>query len=179
MKLWKLSLATTIAMVLSIGVNASSVTHGFLTTNDDGSSNIISDELNNVEYLRLNVLADLNYPETVAVLDTQDGGGWAIATAADVVGFTQALLGEASTCPNYAASEVTSICGTASGWVDGDLGSNYDDSKDSAWFQDHDGTLSYFTIYSRGSVELDNFASNSDQPIGWLLIRRLSIVPEY
>lgn len=182
MKLWKLfSLA--IAMVLSTSVNATIVTHGSLITNDDGSSNIITDNLNNVEYLRFNVLAGLNYAETLAALSTQDGGGWAIATAADALGFTRALLGENSTCPNYASSDFTSECGSASGWVDGDLGSNYDGSQDSVWFLGQDGSANHITINSAGFVAIDassmmqsdNFSNGgiySDRPIAWLLIRQ-------
>ena len=70
-----ISLAAITTIVLSTSVNAALVTQGYLSTYDDGSSNIITDTINGVEYLRLDVLAPLTYAQTLSVLGTQDGGG--------------------------------------------------------------------------------------------------------
>jgi len=109
MKFWKLS--AVIALVLSSSANAAIVSIGYLTT-DDGylspnASNIIHDSLNNVEYLRLDVLADFTYSQTLSVLNTQEGGGWSISTAEDALGFAQALLGGTSSCSHDGVSVTT------------------------------------------------------------------------
>jgi hypothetical protein len=104
--------------------NAAVVTHGYLSSDD--ATDLIVDSLNSVEYLRLDVLADLTYAETLAVLDTQSGGGWSIATLDDALGFTASLLGGTSVCAHNGVSVTTTLCGTLSSWDDGDLGANFD-----------------------------------------------------
>jgi hypothetical protein len=41
------------------------ITIGALTSNDDGSTSVISDTLNNLDWLRWDELADLTYAETL------------------------------------------------------------------------------------------------------------------
>lgn len=172
--------------VLSIGANAAVITLGDLTTNDDGSTNIITDSRNNVEYLRLDVLADLTYAQTMDALATQDGGGWHIATLDEAVNFTKALLSGASDCNQ--SSQVGVVCGTASGWTTGILGDDFttgSGSADAAWFLNGSGSddVDYVSIGSSGYTKLisygdilgtDQYAAGgtyAPNTISWLLVR--------
>lgn len=186
MALKSIVLAAT-TLVLSISVNAAQVTQGYLTSYDDGSTNIITDSLNNVEYLRLNVLRDFNYASTLAVLGTQDGGGWSIATSGDAIAFANALLGGSLLCSHNGTDVVSSGCGFATGWVDGKLGDDYSSVYDFAWFLDDAGEADYLRIASNGGVALLDFnLTDSDQfaaggtydyiPVTWLLTRP-AVVP--
>ena len=176
--------------ILSFAVNAAVITHGYLTTDDDGSSNIITDSLNNVEYLRLDLLADLTYAQTVAVLNTQDGGGWSIATSVDAINFTRALLGGSTTCSHNGTSVTVATCGLQTGWVAGDFGDDFvtgPSGNDDAWFLDDNGEADYVILGSTGYVFMYDFTLNASDaysasgaasatPISWLLVRPL-VVP--
>lgn len=175
-------------LVLSTNVSAALVTFGFLSTYDDGSSNIITDSLNNVEYLRLDVLADLNYNQTLAVLDSQDGGGWSIADSSVAVSFTNALLGGASSCSHNGSSVTLRNCGTVAGWYDGALGDNFTAIEDYTWFLDNNGEADYINVSDSGlniikdysMVNSENFAftgTDPDRAVSWLLVRAPSAVP--
>ena len=76
------------------------ITHGALTSNDDGSTEIIADSLNNYEWLRWDVLDTLTYAETLVAIST--GGayeGWQIAHNAEAQLFVDALFfGSAHLC---------------------------------------------------------------------------------
>lgn len=169
-------------LVLSISVNAATVTQGHLTSDDQ--TNIISDSLNSVEYLRLNVLADLNYAETLAVLDTQDGGGWHIATPTDAINFTTALLDGSTTCGHNGTSVTQTGCGTAATWNDGQLGDNYHGLDDYAWFMDNSGEADYIQINQNGTVQIADFdlatsefySHDPGSNITWLVVRP-AVVP--
>jgi len=62
----KLILAASILLV-SAQVGAAIITIGSLSTETDGSSEIINGSLNNREWLRWDILAKLNYAQTVAI----------------------------------------------------------------------------------------------------------------
>ena len=171
---------------ITFNVSAAIVTQGYLSTNDDGSSNIITDSLNNVEYLRLDVLADSTYAQTVAVLGTQDGGGWSIASPTDALAFTAALLGGTTSCAHNGADVTVINCGIATGWYGGKMGDNYKlgtDGFDYAWFLDSAGAADYIVLTSGGGVGLedygllglsDDFAAggaSESTPIAWLVTR--------
>lgn len=118
--------ATLAALFLSIplSVNAAIITIGDLTTNDDGSTNIITDSLNNYEWLRLDVLAGYTYDETSAVLATQDGGGWNIAGIDEAWLFMDALYTNST---NFCDHSDTSFqeCGlTDDTYYNGNFGDN-------------------------------------------------------
>jgi len=172
--------------VISFNAVAAVVSQGFLTSNDDGSSNIITDSLNNVEYLRFNVLADLTYAQTIAVLDTQDGGGWSIASPTDAVKFTEALIGTTA-CTHDGLSVVLSPCGSLTAWYDGKLGNDHGSTYDFAWFLDSGGQADYVRIKSTGEVIIDdyNLADADEHAVGgiydyvavtWLVARPV-VVP--
>ena len=166
--------------LISFNASAAIVTQGDLTSDD--TTNIITDSLNNVEYLRLDVLADLTYAQTVSVLGTQDGGGWSIASSTDAVNFTQALFGGTPACTHDGTAVANSDCGTLAGWFDTKLGANYDGGDDIAWFLDASGEADYITIRSDGFVYLQDYTLSSsdafaaggayaDRTIAWLLVR--------
>jgi hypothetical protein len=91
----KLSVMATAAALLAVPVlsNAAPISFGALSSDDDGSTQIISDSLNNYEWLRWDVLGGLTYEETVAA--TSAGGqfeGWQFARSEQAQMFTNALL---------------------------------------------------------------------------------------
>ena len=84
------------AIGLAGAAQAAPVSFGSLSSNGDGSTEIISDALNNLEWLRWDVEADLTYQETVDLISgmgARAGEGWAIADAAKARAFTDALFG--------------------------------------------------------------------------------------
>ena len=92
-----------IGIVLSVlgagSAQAVPITIGSLSSNDDGSTDIITDSLNHYEWLRWDVLADLNYDQTLASMSV--GGtyeGWSIAGNSEAQMFTNALLGAGHQC---------------------------------------------------------------------------------
>ena len=83
------------AIGLAGAAHATPVSFGSLSNNDDGSTEIISDALNNLEWLRWDVEADLTYQDTVDLISgmgARAGEGWAIADAAKARAFTDALF---------------------------------------------------------------------------------------
>ena len=81
-------------LILLMGgaVYATPITVGALSSNDDGSTEVITDSLNNLEWLRFDVLADLTYAQTLAAIGA--GGsheGWQIAHNAEAAALEAAL----------------------------------------------------------------------------------------
>lgn len=169
-----------VGLSLSLASNAAYITHGSLSTDD--TTNIITDSLNSVEYLRLDVIAHFTYAQTLTILNTQDGGGWHIAGATEAVDFTRAMLGGSTGCAHDGVTTTNSLCGNASGWDDGHFGDNFDSVTDFAWFHDDNGDADFIGIklderlyLGDGTLdESDWFADDgkySDGPISWLLVR--------
>lgn len=173
--------------VASFNAGAALITHGALTTNDDGSTNIITDTLNNkFEWLRFDILAPLSYAETLAALSTQDGGGWSIAGLTQATMFADALLSDTTNL----CTETVSTCGNVSNWSDGDLGANYDTNADYAWYITNAGRTGYVTVDAiSGDVILRGWSSLAasdayatagpfpELPVTWLLYRDTTVVP--
>ena len=172
--------------VASFNAGAATITHGALTTNDDGSTNVISDSLNNnFEWLRFDVLAPLTYAETLGALGTQDGGGWNIAGLTQATMFADALLSDTTNL----CTETVSTCGNVSNWSDGDLGANFDASADYVFYITNAGRAGYVTVDAAGEVILRGWSSlaASDAyatggfyeslPVSWLLYRDTAVIP--
>ena len=169
-------------LLISFNINAAVITHGSLTSDSD--TNVITDSLNNYEWLRLDVLAPLTYEQTLNALDT-NGGGWNVSGYIQAHLFVTALLSDTgNTCtPNVVN------CGNAHGWSDGDFGDNFDLTADYVWYLTDAGQTGYFMIDTNGDVVLRgwsslaasdayaNGGSLSDTPITWLLYRDVSAVP--
>lgn len=80
---------------------ATPVTIGHLSSNDDGSTQVIKDTLNNREWLRWDILKNLTYKETLAaILSGGSHYGWKIAKNQDAQLFVDALLGTTNLCTN-------------------------------------------------------------------------------
>ena len=104
----KLLLGASILLLVSVQVNASPVTVGSLSSDDDGSTQIITDTYNNFEWLRWDVLADLNYTQTLAAIGSSGAyQGWNIAGNAEAQLFVDALVGTGNACDIFAANEVS------------------------------------------------------------------------
>jgi len=177
--------------VVSSNVAAATITHGGLSTNDDGSTNIITDTLNNYEWLRFDVLAPLTYADTLAVLNTQDGGGWSIAGVNEANMFVSSLLSPSSNACST-ASTANETCGFATGWLDGDFGADDGASNDYVFYmtgalvgqlritQDlggtNDGKVQAYNEW--GTIaDSDYFSGRLHPEISWLLYRDVATVP--
>ena len=122
------------AIGLAGAAQAAPVSFGSLSSNDDGSTEIISDALNNLEWLRWDVEADLTYQETVDLISTgaRAGEGWAIADADKARAFTDALFGT-NPCSN-ATGFANCGSGFATDFAGKLLGENYTTTSNLAWF---------------------------------------------
>ena len=122
------------AIGLAGAAQAAPVSFGSLSSYDDGSTEIIADALNNLEWLRWDVEADLTYQKTVDLIGgmgARAGEGWAIADADKARAFTDALFGT-NPCSN-GTGLVTCRSGPNVGFSD-PLADNYDGFYDFAWF---------------------------------------------
>ena len=103
-------LAALCAIGLAGAAQASPVSFGALSSDDDGRTDIITDALNNLEWLRWDQDADLTYDQTRDLITTgaRAGEGWAIADLGKAQAFTDALLdGLNNGCT---ASQTYAIC---------------------------------------------------------------------
>lgn len=172
--------------------NAGLITIGALTSDDDGSTQVITDSLNNLEWLRWDQLKDKTHSELL--IETSPTGaysGWSIAGVEQANWFLNALYNGASLgdCAlnvnhNYCAqngsfssTDYTSLLGDSF-----EVGTS---SADAAWFYDDtlsDGKAGYLLLES-GSLsqkfnefgliphtESGNLLSG-DNATGWLMYR--------
>lgn len=187
------------ALGLSTGANSAIITHGALSSDD--SSNIITDSLNNYDWLRFDVTDNLTYAQTLAVLDTQDGGGWNIAHAVQAIQFVDALLTTPPANACTSTQNTNTTCGNVSGWSDGDFGDDFTadnytpigfpDVADVVWFlSGKSNAVGNVHIYddATGEVTLngswsniadsDSFSDQTTKPnVSWLLYRDPMVVP--
>jgi len=88
-------------LTLSFIANAVPITIGSLSSNDDGSTQIITDSRHHyIEWLRWDQNSEYTYEETVAELGTIAGGGWEIARAVHAQMFVNAILYDPQNQPN-------------------------------------------------------------------------------
>ena len=136
------------AIGLAGAAQAAPVSFGSLSSNDDGSTEIISDALNNLEWLRWDVETDLTYQETVDLISgmgARAGEGWAIADAAKARAFTDALFWQ-EPCSN--AQFFVTLCGSDLPTDISDLlGDNSDESGDTAWFLSGPNNVGYLVSF--------------------------------
>jgi hypothetical protein len=180
----------------SVDSSAAVVSHGSLTSNDDGSTQIIADSLNNLHWLRWNgPQLGLTYAQTVAAIGP--GGsleGWQIARNAEAQLFVEALLsGSSNACLASGADSCNSTLPTN---LTGLLGDSYADQYDDfVWFlSDNDvgaevGSIYYYDqtafLFKENEAttiaDADNYSSSGTYPqlsIGWLLFRPATSVLE-
>lgn len=104
--------ALTVCLMWSAITHATPITIGNLSSDDDGSTNVITDTLNMREWLRTDVIDELTYAQTIAA--TGSGGaydGWQIANQDDAQIFVDALLGTNSCTTSQSAQ---TLCGSLS-----------------------------------------------------------------
>ena len=87
------AIATACALLAPLVGHAAPISFGALSSDDSGNTQVIADSLNGYEWLRWDVLGELNFADTVVA--TSSGGqfdGWRFAGAAEAQMFTNALL---------------------------------------------------------------------------------------
>lgn len=186
-----------IGLVLSLSCLVSSaqaglITIGALTSNNDGSTTVINDTLNNLEWMRWNESANFNYAEALL----QNTSGWTIAGANQVNLFLDALYnGISHGCSDnledflfcadsgsFSSEEYTALLGDSS--------TRGTSSIDAAWFYDDeitDGEAGFLNLSSGTSNQKYNTYGSiakteehrllSNETVGWLMYRTTS-VPE-
>ncbi|HVY82102.1 MAG TPA: PEP-CTERM sorting domain-containing protein [Steroidobacteraceae bacterium] len=89
------SIAVAGLLAAPIAANAVPVSFGALSSNDDGSTQVIYDSLNNVEWMRWDVMDTFSYDQTLAAISNGGqfaGQGWRFAYNQQAQMFTNALL---------------------------------------------------------------------------------------
>jgi len=193
------TLTVATALVLSTNVNAVTITHGYLTTDD--TTSVISDIHTGREYMRFDEF-NLSVEDTVAA--TMAGGiydGWHIATSDIADDFISSALGMTTTpCTGITTFGVR--CGSLNGYVDGDFGASvYPTSTDAVWYFSNNYTpggletvigqvalnrnrdtgqfavWDYSSWSNESTADYYGGATNPTQPLNALLYRDVSTVP--
>ena len=152
------------ALLLSTFANAAIITHGNLTT--DNTTNYIVDTNSGRQYLRLDVLADLNYQQTVDAVTTGAYQEWSIASTSEADDFIYSYIEETNACSSNGTANFYTLCADAALYNDGDFGDNYSSNYDYFWFLNDEIDSRYdvgfvdFTQYNGTSTisQLENWA---------------------
>ena len=181
----KVALALTISLSMSSVASAAIIKTG--TLDYDNVSDVIADSLSDKAYLGWDMVANLNYEQTVTA--TSEGGdwyGWRVASQTDAYEFYRAATGSGIVDVLGRQAENTTMELFSDGAV---FGSSNDKHRDTAWFLSDEGeeagliqavsrddytrivdsafSIDYTDTYSTGGTR-------SSKSIGWLLVR----VPE-
>jgi len=176
---------TTISL-LSFQSSATLITLGNGNISFDNSTNYIIDNLNNREYLRLDLTASYTYDEQVALVTSGIYSDYSIADSQINFDFINALLdGSVGSCAAETNSQID--CGTISGWSDALLGDSHGSSWD-IWFYDATQAgatqeIGFGGIMSNGQVQVRANWGSQDRAstydtIPLLMYRDLQAVPE-
>lgn len=166
-------------LTLSAPLYAVPVVHGNLSS--EPTTNTIA-EINPVTgrmYSRFDAF-DLSYADTVAATSGGAFTGWSIASAAIADDFINSVLG--LTTPSLCTgATVETVCGSISGWLDGDFGESFDTSLDYFAYQTGDaldpiglvefatsGGVTDITMWAPGVAGLDSLVLGSN-PVNLLL----------
>ena len=181
---------TVFLMAVMSTVSADPISFGALSSNDDGSTEIISDSLNNREWLRWDVLDHLTYAETLVAVTTGAYQGWSIAGIEQAHQFVNALLfGRTNNCNTSAPGFQYCYRG-----LPGNLTELFGDSASSQYDRvfflsdnltaEEVGGFEYgpTSIHSNSRVILSNEFGSKDNAdsyptVGWLLYRDTVSVP--
>ena len=141
---------------------AAPITIGALSSNDDGSPEIVTDSLNNLEWLRWDVLNVPLFADTLAAI--APGGayeGWKIAGIDKAQAFLNALLAPSTpTC--FADARGNETCTGVAGDYNALLGNNYLDTTSAVYFYSDNGTGSTLGTLFHGTA-----TSNIGRKIEW------------
>lgn len=192
-----LSLATVAVLLGVVAGSAMSenVSFGALSSNDDGGTEIITDSLNSLEWLRWDVLADKTYAE-IAIATSSGGAyaGWDIAGIGKAQAFTDAFLNGLTNSCTTAQTSLRACASPLSANFDGLLGSNYSTDYNVAFFLSDNGNsqevgLVQTSILGQSLGKLNDWAmiSGSDyysssgvgSSITWLLYRGKVAAPNF
>jgi hypothetical protein len=169
-------------LALPMAAGAVPVSFGALSSDDSGSTNIITDTLNNYEWMRWDTVAGLSYADTLAAISA--GGqyeGWQIAHNAQAQLFTNALLAGlpnectvvgTDDCNILLPNDLTHLWGdTGSGPVDqvaflSDNGLGYE-----AGFMQYASEGIYGWLFKANDFAYIADFDSEDDNVGWLLYR--------
>lgn len=179
------TLSTLALAAAAVSAQATPVTIGALSSNNDGSTNLITDTLNGREWVRWDAVETLNYAQALAA--TASGGAFAgfhIAHNSDAQAFVNALLvGHSNGCST--SNNQYCATNTPANYV-GLVGDTYyAGSLDYVWFLSDNGSgsevglielstssvLKHNEWASIGSADSYSGANASGYNIGWLLYR--------
>jgi len=188
-----------VSLIFCAATQAGPITIGSLSSNDDGSTSVVTDSLNGREWLRLDLTKSLTYAQTLAAIGA--GGtyaGFQVAHIADATLFLNALLssGTGNSCGE--AVNVAALCG-ASGSSTGAtqlLGFSYFPNTPLAWFLSDNGggqEVGYLYTYDTPGLNgetykindwssianSDGYSGGTGFDVSWLLFRgTVQAVPE-
>jgi hypothetical protein len=191
----------TSVFIFSCVINSASaglITIGALSSNDVNSTEVITDSLNNLEWLRWDQLKDKTHSELlVETAATGAYSGWNIAGVKQANWFLSALYNDAS-LGNCSINEGHQYCALNGSFTSKDytslLGDSFEVGKSSAdavWFYDDtlsDGKAGYLLLESGSlsqkfnefgtiaATEVDSLFTG-DNSTGWLMYRSTA-VPE-
>lgn len=168
-------------VALPLAAHAVPVSFGALSSDNDGSTDIITDSLNNYEWLRWDVLADLSYEQTLAAIST--GGqyeGWQFAHNSQAQLFTNALLlgltnsctaVDSDTCNGTLPNNLTGLLGNSGpGGINNMVGFLSEDSTQAGYIQySHEGDFGAVSKFN--DVTDLSLLEGAGDGIGWLLYR--------
>lgn len=170
--------------------NAAPISIGGLSSDNDGTTETIVDEVNGLEWLRWNLLAPLNYAETLAqIAPGGDYEGWKIAHNSHAQLFVESLFYNAANACTLTNNE---LCGTHTagiGKFTALLGDNHGSRYDFAWFLSDNGSGEdvgylqadkesgqFFKINEWGTIGDSNYYSHkTNLSISWLLYREVNV----
>lgn len=169
------TLVTTALLAAPFVGHAAPISFGALSSEDDGSTQIIADSLNGYEWLRWDVLEGLDYAGTVAA--TGSGGafeGWQFAGSTEAQMFSNALLQGSSnacsvigaeTCNFTLPNNLTGLLGDSGGGLFEHVNFLVDAGGDNSA-----GYMQYVHEGDFGSLFKTTIAGDLSMP-GWLLYR--------
>lgn len=193
-------IASTLFFTCIVGTaNAGLTTIGALTSNDDGSTTVINDTLNNLDWLRWDQLADKSHTQLLAeIAPTGAYAGWSIAGVNEANLFLDALYSGNTFNHGCAATVGYLPCAQNGTFTSAQytslLGDSFERgaaSKDSVFFYDDVATdlNAGYLLLESGSVndkyneygsialtETDAFFSGNNST-GWLMYRASTAVP--
>jgi hypothetical protein len=186
MKTKLFALAAIGLLALPMAASAAPVSFGALSSDDGGGTNIITDSLNNYEWLRWDTLSNLSYADTLAAISP--GGafaGWQMAHNTEAQLFTNALLsGLSNACTTVGSDDCNSVLPNNLTYLLGDTSSGL---FDTVYFLsdnggDEAGYLRYTSEGDFGGLSKSNIGASiegdtADDNVGWLLYRAYNTTP--
>lgn len=186
-------LSTSIILAAAQTVPATPITIGALSSNDDGSTDIIIDTLNNREWLRWDVIATLDYQQTLdSFLPGGAYAGYNLARQVDAQLFLNAFFSPSTSPCTVFSTNSQVLCG-GGGATSSErrslFGGNYYFTDSVAWYLSDDGvnqevgnlydySTELFVTPQWGSLAATDGQNQAISAIGWLAYKTTTTVPE-